>query len=101
MDVLEQIKKYIEDNFPQYKDYEIEVLANEYDITEGLERIVEEVETWCENNDCYHPQLIELAGYAGDLNESITRVEPPEGYIYVTVVKNGHRIGLNVPRSVV
>lgn len=97
--MIDKIENWVHTNFPKYQGYKLELMANEYAITNGLDSIVDEVSEACEKNDWYEPTLNELPYYEEDIKESIQKVEPPEGFIFITMIKDGHRVGFNVPRG--
>lgn len=97
--MIDKIENWVHTNYPKYQGYKLEVMANEYMITDGLGEIGRELAEKCEQNDWFEPSPYEFKYFEKEITETIYEVEPPEGFIFVTMVKDGHRVGFNVPRG--
>lgn len=74
--------------YPELADYDIRSLAWEYDLSNELKSgIVDKM------NDLFreYDSVVDE-----DLDSIIERVRPPAGYMYVTVEKDGDRVGFNI-----
>lgn len=96
---IANLEKYIHEQYPLYEGWEVESICNGYQITGGLRDIVWEIEKIAEKGDYGLPDFRDISSYEYDLKTSIEEVEPPEGCMYVTIVKDGRRVGLNIPRN--
>ena len=89
----EIVLAWIADNHPAYAGWRLRSLAWEYDVSDLPLSVANMV------ND----KLVDTWDYIfdkEDFKDHIERVKPPEGFIYITVEKDGERIGINVPTSI-
>lgn len=90
--ILERTKQWIAQNHPAYADWEMEIIASEFNICEPWKEIQYAVtealeDSWGNFNDIQ----------ADELTSVIQDVVAPVGFIFVTLVKDGKRTCVLVP----
>lgn len=90
-DHFADVRAWIYKQHPQYEGWRIRSFAWDYDLANLPSEIFHSLYDKFEDVG-----EIELA----DVKAHIERVQPPEGYAYITLQKDDVRVGFNVPKEV-
>lgn len=87
-DAYKDVTDYLYKEYPQYRGWRLRSFAWEYDISALPSEIFHDLSDKFD----LHEQI-----RMADVEAHIERVQPPEGYAYVTLQKYDVRVGFNVP----